>query len=135
MTILAAAGLAVAAYLTSVRLLGEAPACGPFRGCDTVAASEYATVLGMPVALLGLGFSIVLVVLAVAWWRHGDRRALYAVYAFGLIGVAVVAYLTYLELFVIEAICVWCVTYATTVVAGWIVAVLAVRHVPDRTTN
>lgn len=135
MTILAATGLAVAAYLTSVRLLGEAPACGPVRGCDTVAASEYATVLGIPVALLGLGFSIVLVMLAVAWWRLGDRRALYATYALGLIGVAMVAYLTYLELFVIEAICIWCVTYAVTVVAGWIVAVLAVRDVPDLRTN
>ena len=135
MTVLAAAGLAVAAYLTAVRLLGEAPACGPVRGCDTVAASEYATVVGVPVAVLGLGFSIVLTVLAVAWWRRGDRRALHASYALGLLGVAMVAYLTYLELFVIEAICVWCVTYAGTVVAGWIVAIIAVMEAPDRQAN
>ena len=135
MTILAGAGLAVAAYLTAVRWLGEAPACGPVRGCDTVAASDYATVLGVPVALLGLGFSTVLTVVALAWWRRGDRGALYAAYALGLVGVAMVGYLTYLELFVIEAICAWCVTYAGTVVAGWILAILTVRDVPDRPTN
>ena len=135
MTVLAAAGLAVAAYLTAVRLLGEAPACGPVRGCDTVAASEYATILGVPVALLGLGFSFVLTALAAAWWRRGDRRALHAAYGLGLLGVAMVGYLTYLELFVIEAICIWCVTYAATVLGTWIVAILAVREAGTRQTN
>ena len=60
MTGLAIAGLAIAGYLLAVRLLGEAPACGPVAGCDTVAASEYATVIGLPVALYGVVFSIVL---------------------------------------------------------------------------
>lgn len=128
MTLLALGGLAVASYLLSVRLLGEAPACGPVKGCDTVAASEYATVLGIPVALFGVAFSVVLAVATALWWRRGDRRALYAAYGLGLLGVVAVAYLTYLELFVIEAICIWCVTYGVTIVVGWIVAVFAVRH-------
>jgi uncharacterized membrane protein len=127
-SILALGSLAVASYLLAVRTLGEAPACGPVRGCDTVAASPYATVLGLPVALFGVGFSLVLSVVAIAWWRRADRRALYAAYGLGLLGVAAVAYLTYLELFVIEAICVWCVTYAVTIVAGWIAATIAVRE-------
>ena len=130
MTVLALGGLAIATYLLVVRVLGEAPACGPVRGCDTVAASEYATVLGLPVALFGVGFSLALVAAAVVWWRQGDRRALYAAYALGLLGVAAVAYLTYLELFVIEAICIWCVTYAVTIVAGLVPAILAVRSAP-----
>ena len=48
----------------------------------------------------------------------------------GLLGIVAVGYLTYLEVFVIEAICVWCVSYALTIVAGWILAVLAVRSAP-----
>jgi uncharacterized membrane protein len=130
MTVLALSGLAVATYLLAVRMLGEAPVCGPVRGCDTVAASPYATVLGVPVALFGVGFSFVLSALAVTWWRRGGRRALYAAYAVGLLGVVAVAYLTYLELFVIEAICIWCVTYAITILAGWLLAVLTVRDAP-----
>ena len=35
------------------------------------------------------------------------------------------AYLTYLELFVIHAVCVWCVGYGLTVVVGWLAAALA----------
>jgi len=113
--------------LLVARLLGEAPACGPVHGCDTVAASQYATVLGLPVALFGVVFSVVLTAACLVWWRRADRRALYVAYGVGLGGVVAVTYLTYLELFVIEAICIWCVTFALTVVAGWIVALLAAR--------
>jgi uncharacterized membrane protein len=127
MTIAALGGLAIAGYLLAVRLLGDAPACGPVKGCDTVAASEYATVLGLPVALYGVGFSVALVVAAIGWWRRADRRVLHAAYGLGLVGIAAVAYLTYLELFVIEAICIWCVTYAITIVVGWLLTVAAVR--------
>ena len=91
LTVLAATGLAIAAYLVAVRWLGEAPACGPIRGCDTVASSEYATVAGLPVALLGFGFSLVLTIAAAAWWRRADRRALHKVYVLGVVGVAAVA--------------------------------------------
>jgi uncharacterized membrane protein len=128
MAVLAAAGLGIAGYLLAVRLLGEPPACGIVQGCETVAASEYATLFGVPVAAFGVGFSIVLLGACLAWWRRADRRALYIAYGLGLAGILVVAWLTYLELFVIHAVCVWCVSYAITIVAGWIVAaVVAAR--------
>jgi len=127
LTILAAIGLAITGYLLAVRWLGEVPACGPVRGCDTVAASPYATVAGLPVALFGVGFSVVLVALTAAWWRRADRRALQGAYALGLVGVVAVGYLTFIEVVVLEAICIWCVSYAITVVAGWLLAIGAVR--------
>ena len=119
MTFLAVVGLGIAAYLLASRILGEPPACGPVKGCETVAASEYATMFGVPVALFGVGFSAILVTACAMWWRRGDRRALYASYGLGLAGIIAVAYLTYLEIFVIGAICVWCAGYAVTIVAGW----------------
>ena len=128
LSLLALAGLGISSYLLAVRVLGEAPACGPIKGCETVAASEYATIAGVPVALFGVLFSIVLLGACLTWWRLADRRALYAAYGLGLAGVIAVVYLTYLELFVIEAICVWCVSYALSIVAGWLgVAVVAWR--------
>ena len=132
MTTLAVIGLAIGSYLLAVRILGEAPACGPVRGCDTVAASEFATLFGLPVALYGVGFSVVLAGSCLTWWRRGKRRALYAAYGLGLAGIIAVAYLTYLELFVIKAICVWCVTYAVTIVVGWVIATVAAWRTADR---
>jgi uncharacterized membrane protein len=125
---LALVGLFIAGYLTWTRLSGGLPVCGPLHGCETVALSSYSEILGIPVALLGVGFSLVLVVLALAWWRRADRRALLGLYGLGLLGVLFAAYLTYLELFVIGAVCVWCATYALTVVAGWITAALSLRR-------
>jgi uncharacterized membrane protein len=132
MTVLALIGFAIAGYLLTVRLLGESPACGPVKGCDTVAASEYATLLGLPVALYGVGFSIVLAGACMVWTWAADRRALYVAYGLGLAGIVAVVYLTYLELFVIEAICVWCVSYAVTIVLGWIIAAVAAWRTAER---
>jgi uncharacterized membrane protein len=124
----ALAGLAIAGYLAVVRLLGEAAVCGPSRGCETVAASVYSEVLGIPVAAWGVAFSLVVVGCALAWWRRADRRALLVSYGLLLLGTLAVAYLTYLELFVIHAICLWCVSYAITVVLSLVVSGLALRR-------
>ena len=132
MTALALTGLVIATYLAITKLTGGAPVCGPIHGCDTVAASSYSEVLGIPVAVYGVGFSLVLVGLALAWWRLADGRALLGAYGLGLLGCLVVAGLTYLELFVIHAICVYCIAYAVTVVAGFVVAVATLRMRPDR---
>lgn len=112
-------------YLSVTRALGQAAVCGPSTGCETVASSEYSAVLGIPVAFLGFGLSLVLLVLAGLWWRRRDRRALLAGYGLLLLATLAVAYLTYLELFVIEAICPWCVAYAVTVVVSLVTAGLA----------
>jgi uncharacterized membrane protein len=125
---LALIGLVISAYLLSVRLAGELPACPITGGCETVQQSEYSAIAGIPVAAMGLVYSIVLIVATAIWWRLGDRRAIYVAYGLGLIGTLMVAYLTYLELFVIHAICVWCVGYGLTVVIGWVGAIVAVRR-------
>ena len=114
------AGLLIALYLSWIRAAGGLPACGPVRGCDTVALSEYSAILGIPVAYLGAAFSTVLLLAVAAWLRRGAPAALSAAYALGTLGVVFVAYLTYLEIFVIHAICVWCVGYATAVVVSWV---------------
>lgn len=121
-------GLLASGYLVAVRLAGEAPVCGPVEGCDTVSSSAYATVLGIPVAVLGFGLSIVLVACAVTWWRRRDRWALLLAYGLLLLATLVVAYLTFIELFVIHAICAWCVLYAITIVLSLAVAGLALRR-------
>jgi uncharacterized membrane protein len=118
----------VAGYLSAVRLAGETAVCGPSHGCATVASSEFSEVLGIPVAFLGVAFSLVLVALAAAWWRRADRRILLAAYGLLLLGTLVVAYLTYVELFVIAAVCVWCVAFSIAVVVALVIAGLAMAR-------
>ncbi|MFN8628796.1 MAG: vitamin K epoxide reductase family protein [Chloroflexota bacterium] len=126
--LVAVAGLAIAAYLLIVRIIGEPPVCGPSAGCELVQQSKYATFLGVPVAAWGTAFSLVLVALAARWWRAADRRALTLAYLLLLAGALGVAVLTYLELFVIHAICLWCVGYAIAMVASLLTAGIALRR-------
>jgi uncharacterized membrane protein len=126
--ILASTGLAIATYLTAVRVAGELPACGPAAGCETVALSSYSVIAGVPVAVLGLAFSVAMVALTATWWRNGSRRAQLAAYGLGLFGLLFVAYLTYLELVVIHAVCAWCVAYGATVLFGWVITAVALAR-------
>jgi uncharacterized membrane protein len=119
---LALAGMAISAYLTIVKLSGGQPYCGPIVGCETVNTSPYSTIMGIPVAIFGLGASAAILGAIAWWWWKSDRRGLAAAYVIGLASLPFLAYLTYLELFVIHAVCVWCVGYAITIVAGWLVA-------------
>lgn len=117
---LTAAGVVVAGYLTAVALDPSRPlACGPLGDCHAVQSSEYAHVAGVPVAALGLAMYLALFALAVARWYTRDRSRAYllasAAFALALGGVVYSIYLTFLELFVIHAICPWCVTSAVLV--------------------
>jgi uncharacterized membrane protein len=129
LAVLAVIGLAISAYLGFVEAAGGVPSCGPLHGCETVAASEYSRIAGVPVAFLGLGFGVALLVAAIGWYRTGDRRLLAAHYGLSLAGVVFEVYLTYLQLFEIHAVCVWCASFGLTVVLGFVVALVAwLRH-------
>jgi uncharacterized membrane protein len=120
-------GIAISIYLTWTKLAGVLPICGPSGGCETVEQSDYSSVAGIPVAAFGILYSATVVLLALWWARTRDPRAGYAAYALGLAGVVVEAYLVYLELFVIHAICLWCVAYGITIVVGLVLAIAMVR--------
>jgi uncharacterized membrane protein len=114
--ILAVIGLGVALYLTYVETSEAMAICGPVGDCNTVQSSPYARLFGFfPVGLLGaLGFAAMLA----AWgWRHwrSDKLAKLAgpaLFGMALFGTVFSIYLTYLELFVIHAVCIWCLSSA-----------------------
>jgi uncharacterized membrane protein len=121
--VLAAAGLLISAYLSWVHFAGVAPVCvgGGSGGCETVQSSRYATVLGVPVSVLGLvGYTSLLVSAVVR-----SEVGVYLGFLIALIGTLFSAYLTYLEVFVIHAICQWCVASAAIMVAALICESLA----------
>jgi uncharacterized membrane protein len=121
-------GLAIAGYLSVIELQGELPYCGPLKGCEEVALSQYARVGGVPVAVFGVALSISLFFLAIAWMRSGRIELLAAHYGLSLLGVVFEIYFTYLEVFVIGAVCVWCASYGVSLLARFGVALLVWRR-------
>ena len=84
-------------------------------------SSRYATVSGVPVAVLGIAGYAALLVSAVLRGEVG----VYLGFLISLVGTLFSAYLTYLEIFVIHAICQWCVASAAIMVAAFICASVA----------
>lgn len=121
-------GIAVAGYLTYVHYEPNALICTGSGGCEAVQDSSYAVLLGVPVAVLGLGAWVA--ALALTIWNSELARTLTAALAIG--SLAFVAYLVILQLFVIDAICVWCMVNDLVLVpALTVLALLRLRTAPD----
>ena len=111
---LAVIGLAISAYLTWVHYAGIEPVCSGISDCERVQSSDYAELLGVPVALIGVvGYATILASLR----ARVEMTALLSYLA-----VAFSGYLTWAEVFKIDAICQWCVGSA---IITLVIAVLA----------
>jgi uncharacterized membrane protein len=124
-------GLFLSAYLYLYKIgkIGTL-ACGA-GGCETVQQSPWSRFGGVDVALIGLAGYAGLLLVSLAALQPGiaDRRwptTLLTLLAG--VGVAFTAYLTYLELFVIHAICRWCVGSAVLILGIFIAALLDQRR-------
>jgi len=135
--VLALVGLFVALYLWLHALgYGGAIKCGASGGCEIVQTSQWATFLGLPVAFYGVVGYLTMLVVAIVAVRPAARAeagwskllALLATIGFGF-----TLYLTYLELFVIHAICRWCIGSAVIITLIWVVSLLALRSPATRT--
>lgn len=121
------AGLAVAGYLTWAHYADTQVVCVVGGGCETVQKSEYSEIAGVPVALLGLLFYSAILVL-VAW---DSAQARLGAATLALVGVLFAAYLVVLQLFVIDAVCVWCMVNDVLIAPALaIVTVLRLRQGP-----
>ena len=120
---------AIASYLTYARYSGTQLYCAT-GGCETVQHSKYAVIAGIPVAVLGLAAYVAVLGTAIA------RGATAAAVGFGLAaaGVAFSAYLLVAQLFLIHAVCQWCVASDVVVtllaIATWARFVVAQRDLP-----
>jgi uncharacterized membrane protein len=123
--LLALLGLLDAAYLALERLTGGALACPIGGGCATVQDSAYATLLGIPVAFIGVAGYAALLGVALRS-LHAERLAgvPIALLLLGLAsaGVLFSAYLVYLQVAVIGAICFWCMVSALLELGIWAAA-------------
>jgi uncharacterized membrane protein/glutaredoxin len=121
---LAAAGFAIAAYLTGLKWMGgNAAFCVSGSGCDIVQGSRYGTLLGVPTALWGA-----LMYAAIGALAARGLTAPRWTWTFYLAaaGVGVSIYLTAVSVLVIHATCAYCL--ASGVIAVTILLVLLRRR-------
>jgi uncharacterized membrane protein len=126
-TLLALAGLAVSGYLTIEHYTASATLACPETGvinCQKVTTSTQSAILGIPVAVLGLVFFAIMIPASLGWaWRSRHVAVHWGRVLLALVGVGFVCYLVYAELFVLNAICLWCTAvHVITVILFGVVA-------------
>ena len=130
--LVALAGMFVALYLTLYKLGYIGTLVCAVGSCETVQTSKWATFLGFPVGAWGVAYYVAVFALSITGLSAAlsESRGV-SLLLVGMTGFGVIfsLWLTYLELFVIHAICQWCVISAILATALFVISVLDLREV------
>lgn len=135
--VLSAAGAGISAYLTWAKIASSISAVcnvNAFVNCEVVLVSPYSSFLGIPTATVGLGGFLILLSLFLLGFRGRERIGPLSVdtwvLGFAALGALAGLGLTFIEVFVIQAICLFCV-------AGFVLdlAVLGTAYLLRRKSN
>ena len=132
-TVMALAATAVALYLT-IAHYGDPDllVCSDTGtvNCSSVTSSDQSLLFGIPVALLGLIWSIGVTILCLpVAWRDASRLVHQARAVVVVGGMAFVLWLIYAELIIVGAICLWCTVVHVLTFGLFAVVVMTARDV------
>jgi uncharacterized membrane protein len=124
--VLAILGAVDAIYLYIYKLTGNPQMCLGNGGCHNVNFSPYSEINGIPVSIFGLAayLAIICILILEARLKLAKENGPLAIFGISLGGVAFTAYLTYLEIYVINAICPFCVASAVIITLIFILAII-----------
>ena len=118
-----AVGLALSVYLSIEHFTASTTLACPETGvvnCQKVTTSEESTVIGVPLAVLGVVFFAAMLLAGLpAAWRSPSLALRRGRVLLAAAGAAAVIYLVYVELFVVDALCLWCTAVHAVALAGF----------------
>ncbi|WP_216831535.1 vitamin K epoxide reductase family protein [Alkalihalobacterium elongatum] len=128
-TAIAVIGWAVSIFLTGVHFwVLPLPASFDVTGTPwAVMTSEWAYVMGIPLALMGGFYYLTTLVLSGLWFQTRHPLVLKVLTPITIIGVMSSAFFVYLQLFVIEAICPFCLVSAVATVLLLVLELVMLR--------
>lgn len=120
-------GFLDAAYLSLEHFLGRVPPCSIVEGCEQVTTSVYSIIAGVPVALLGAVFYLTVLVLSIVYLDTKRNGPLTFAARLTIIGFVASLAFVYIQLFVIHAICIYCMFSALTSTTLFILGMMVLR--------
>jgi uncharacterized membrane protein len=124
--IVAVLGFMDATYLTIEHYSNVIPPCS-IGSCETVLSSSWATVGGVPVALAGAVYYLFILVLLMVYRDGKNEKVLRATLVFTVLGMIATIYFVALQLFVLHAICIYCMGSAITSTTLFISALVILK--------
>jgi len=125
--VIALLGLADASYLAIEHFKGEVPNCSIIEGCDVVTTSKYSVIFGVPVALLGAMYYFVMATLMLFWIDQRKNNVLRLASYFSFAGLGASFYFVYIQLFILNAICLYCMGSAVSSTLIFIFSMLVLK--------
>ncbi len=130
-TCIALIGFADASYLTFTHYSGISPACSVIEGCEEVTTSAYSSVFGIPVALGGALFYLTMMLLSVMTIESKKQCPLKIAGYLSPAGFLASVWFVYLQIYVIEAICVYCMGSAISSTLLFILGMIALKKTAE----
>jgi uncharacterized membrane protein len=110
--LLGTGGFVDALYLTFSHYRQHELGCSILTGCDEVLTSEYSTVGGIPLALLGIVYYLFLLAGTLLWYQMRSRFIFNSIRVINGVGFLTSLLLTYVQWTVIGAFCQYCILSA-----------------------
>ena len=127
MAIVTLIGVADTAYLASNYYFGGEVKCLITEGCEVVLTSPYSKILSVPLAIFGLIFYAGMFAVINALDIYQEKYMLKALIAGGIIGFSASLVFLYIQLFVLDALCFYCLISLATSTVLFILAILSLR--------
>ena len=118
-SVLSFLGFLDAAYLTLTHFQNRIPPC-TLGSCETVLTSQYAAIFGIPIAMIGAFYYVTVFLFS----RIGSVRWLFVTVSAGF---AISLVLLGLQLFILHAICLYCIGSLTITTLLFILGLLLLR--------
>jgi uncharacterized membrane protein len=137
MVALAVIGLLVATYMTIYKWTNNNAMCLGSGDCGTVNASKYAEVNGIPVALIGVaGYAAILAVLFLEhrtdfFGNFFAENGTLLTFGLSLTGFLFTLWLIYVEIFLIKALCPFCLASQTVMTIIFILTIIRLVRQPQ----
>lgn len=133
-------GFIDASYLSVKHFVGTPLPCSVLRGCEEVTSSQYSVIGGIPVALLGAIYYLAIFVLVLSFLNgklsfsgvdsgtpENQDKLLKLAARLTIIGLIASLWFIYLQLFIIKAICLYCMFSAFTSVTLFIFGIIVLK--------
>ena len=130
---LAILGVLVSIYMTIFKLTSNNAMCLGSGDCSTVNASKYSSIYGVPVAFFGVLGYLAIVGVLLMQDRGGDffkNNGILVLFGLVITGFLFTLYLVYLEIFVIKALCPFCITSQITMTILFIITIYRLIQQP-----
>lgn len=125
--LLAFIGFIDATFLVVEHSLGSPVPCSIIKGCEKVLTSQYARIGPIPTALLGSVYYLTIFLLALISITRQEGRYLLIASRLTVIGLVASIGFVVLQLFVIKAICLYCMLSASASTALFILGLVVMR--------